>query len=106
MILTAQSPREFVVARRLEGGANILVMGGGDLARSFPADDALDEIHLRIHPLLLGNGIALFPRGFPERAFRLAGNTRYEPNGILDLEYARLGRCEDGSRMAKEPGNG
>ena len=89
VIFTNEAPRDFVAARRKEAGANILVMGGGELARAFLAADAVDEIHLRVHPVLLGDGIPLFPPGFGERAFRLMESKSYEPDGILDLKYMR-----------------
>lgn len=46
------------LARR-PGGA-ICVMGGGELARSLLEADAIDEVGLNIHPLLLGAGVPLF----------------------------------------------
>jgi dihydrofolate reductase len=89
VIFTRDTPSDFIATRRKEVGKNILVMGGGELARSFLTDDAVDEISLRIHPILLGSGIPFFPPGFPERAFRLADSKNYEPDGILMLRYVR-----------------
>ena len=42
-------------------------MGGGELAREFLREDLVDEMRLGIVPVLLGEGIPLFPSGFPER---------------------------------------
>jgi dihydrofolate reductase len=36
-------------------------MGGGELARSFLKDDLVDGLHLSVVPVLLGEGIPLFP---------------------------------------------
>ena len=46
-------------------------MGGGELARSFLQDDLIDELYLGVVPTLIGEGLPLFPVGFPERHFRL-----------------------------------
>ncbi len=35
-------------------------MGGGELANSLFEADLIDEISLKIHPVLLGSGIPLF----------------------------------------------
>lgn len=87
---TAEAPKDFVTAMRKEQtGKDIFVMGGGELARAFLIDDAVDELDLSIHPLLLGAGIPFFPPGFPERAFKLIESKNYEPDGILKLRYAR-----------------
>ena len=46
-------------------------MGGGELAREFLKDDVAGRVNLGILPTLPGDGIPLFPRGFPERNFAL-----------------------------------
>jgi len=64
-------------------------MGGGELARSFLQDDVVDELYLGVYPVLLGAGIPLFPRGFPQRDFRLVESNSSEPEGFLELRYSR-----------------
>ena len=51
---------EFVRALKKQEGKDILVMGGGDLARSLFEADLIDEVGFNIHPVLLGSGIPLF----------------------------------------------
>jgi dihydrofolate reductase len=53
------------------------MMGGGELAREFLKADLVDELHLGIVPVLLGEGIPLFPSGFPRRDFSLVENKSY-----------------------------
>ena len=65
-------------------------MGGGELAREFLKADLVDEIHLGIVPVLLGEGIPLFPRGFPQRDFSLVENKTYS-KGLIALKYKRAG---------------
>jgi dihydrofolate reductase len=63
-------------------------MGGGELAREFLKADLVDELHLGIVPVLLGEGIPLFPSGFPQRDFTLAENRTYS-KGLIALRYKR-----------------
>lgn len=61
-------------------------MGGGQLAREFLKEGLVDEIHLGIIPTLLGEGIPLFPSGFPQRDFSLIENKAYA-RGMIGLKY-------------------
>jgi dihydrofolate reductase len=51
-----------VFTRRLkaEPGKDILVMGGGELARPLFEADLIDRIGFNIHPILLGRGVPVF----------------------------------------------
>jgi dihydrofolate reductase len=51
---------ELVRRLKSEKGKDILIMGGGDLARSLFEADLIDEIGFNVHPVLLGSGIPLF----------------------------------------------
>ncbi len=64
-------------------------MGGGELARAFLEADLVDEMALGVVPVLLGDGIPLFPAGFPLRDFRLVENDA-SSNGMVSLKYERL----------------
>jgi dihydrofolate reductase len=64
-------------------------MGGGELARDFLKADLVDEIYLGVVPALLGEGIPLFPPGFPQREFSLTENKTYS-QGLIALRYARV----------------
>jgi dihydrofolate reductase len=66
-------------------------MGGGELAREFPKDDLVDELYIGIVPVLIGEGIPLFPSGFPQREFSLLENKTYS-KGMIALKYARVRR--------------
>lgn len=83
-----EPPTTFIERLRKENGKNIWLMGGGGLARDFLKDDLVDEIHLGIVPLLLGDGIRLFLGSFPQREFSLVGNTGYS-GGLVELKYER-----------------
>ncbi len=63
-------------------------MGGDELAHEFLSSDLVDELYLRIVPVLLGEGIPLFPSGFPQRNFTLVENKTYSI-GLIALKYRR-----------------
>jgi dihydrofolate reductase len=56
----SEDPGKFVRGLKKQKGKDIMVMGGGDLARSLFEAGVIDEIGFNIHPVLLGEGIPLF----------------------------------------------
>jgi dihydrofolate reductase len=86
-----EEPKKFVAGLRKKAGKNIWLMGGGELAREFLKEDLVDEIHLGIVPVLLGEGRPLFPAGFPQREFALIENKSYGL-GMVVLKYERVRR--------------
>ena len=73
---------------RKRPGKNIWLMGGGELAREFLKADLVDELLLGVVPVLLGEGIPLFPAGFAQRDFALVENKTYS-KGLIELKYRR-----------------
>lgn len=84
-----ESPKIFLNKLRKRPGKNIWLMGGGELARDFLKGDLVDELYIGIVPVLIGQGIPLFPSGFPQREFSLLGNKTYS-KGLIALKYARV----------------
>ena len=74
---------------RKHPGKNIWLMGGGELARDFLKADLVDELYIGMVPVLLGEGIPLFPSGFPQRNFSLIENKTYS-KGMIALRYQRV----------------
>jgi dihydrofolate reductase len=89
VIFTNDPPKKVSESLRERKGKHIFLMGGGELAREFLCEDLVDEIHLGIMPVVLGEGIPLFPAGFPQRDFALIEHKSYPP-GIVRLEYTRV----------------
>jgi dihydrofolate reductase len=85
---TNDSPGAVVAAIRQKYGKNIWLMGGGELIRDFLKEDLVDELHLGVVPVLLGEGIPLFPSGFPQREFALVENKSCS-QGLIALRYKR-----------------
>jgi dihydrofolate reductase len=83
-----ESPKSFLNKLRKRPGKNIWLMGGGELARDFLKDDLVDELYIGIVPVLIGEGLSLFPSGFPQRDFSLLENKTYS-KGLIALKYAR-----------------
>ena len=83
-----QLPSELIRHIRERPGKDIWLMGGGELAREFLKQDLVDGLDLGIMPVLLGEGIPLFPQGFPQRNFVLVQLQTYK-SGIVMASYAR-----------------
>jgi dihydrofolate reductase len=84
-----ESPKSFMEKLRKRPGKNIWLMGGGELARDFLKEDLVDELYIGVVPVLIGEGIPLFPSGFPQREFSLLENKTYS-KGLIALKYERL----------------
>jgi len=85
---TRQSPVALIKRLRQRDGKHVWLMGGGELARDFLKADLVDELYIGIVPVLLGDGIPLFPRGFPQRNFVLVENKTFS-KGLIALKYER-----------------
>ena len=83
-----ESPAAFVERLRGKRGKNAWLMGGGELAREFLKADLVDELYIGVVPVLIGDGIPLFPSGFPQREFKLVENKTYS-KGLIALKYVR-----------------
>jgi dihydrofolate reductase len=84
-----ESPATFVSKLRNRPGKDIWLMGGGELAREFLKADLVDELYIGMVPVLLGEGIPLFPSGFPQREFSLIENRTFS-KGMIALKYKRI----------------
>ena len=54
-------------AKAAAGGKDVQVIGGAATAQQLLAEDLLDEIHISLVPVLLGQGLRLFENLGPER---------------------------------------
>ena len=88
LIWVNQSPARLISQIRKRPGKDIWLMGGGEIAREFLKADLVDELYLGIVPILIGEGIPLFPSGFPQRNFTLVENKTFS-KGMISLKYKR-----------------
>ena len=68
---------------------DIWFFGGADLLGQCLQHDLIDEMHLAIHPLLLGRGKPLFSSLSERKYFRLQTAKTYD-SGLAQLIYTRL----------------
>lgn len=88
LIFTREPPAAVVAKLRRRRGKHIWLMGGGELVRDFLKADLVDELYIGVVPVLLGEGIPLFPSGFPQRNFALVKNETFS-KGLIALTYRR-----------------
>jgi dihydrofolate reductase len=86
---TQESPAALVEKIRQHKGKDIWLMGGGEVVRDFLKADLVDELYIGVVPVLLGEGIPLFPSGFPQRNFQLIENQTFS-KGLISLKYKRV----------------
>lgn len=78
----------FVDQLKAADKGNIWLVGGGQLVREFLRLDLIDRFELFILPVILGEGIPMFPPPSPEMKLALAGCRSYD-NGMVWLTYRR-----------------
>lgn len=85
---TSDPPSAIVAEIRKKPGKHIWLMGGGILIRDFLKEDLVDELYMGVVPTLIGEGLPLFPAGFPQREFDLIENKTFS-QGLITLRYVR-----------------
>lgn len=78
---------ETVRELKAQPGKNILTDGSSQLVHALMERDLVDELHLLLYPLTLGEGKRLLPDGV-YATFSLVSATPY-PSGVVGLHYAR-----------------
>jgi dihydrofolate reductase len=76
---------------------DIYVSGSGTLVRALLADGLVDELHLFVYPVGLGEGPYLLPHGSPQTPLQLLGSTAYA-NGVVHLTYGPALRQAGGTQ--------
>ena len=72
--------------RALKADQNLGMTGSGTLVRSLLAEGLLDELHLLVHPVVLGTGQRLF-EGSAKVPLKLVSSATFS-TGVLHLVYA------------------
>ncbi|MCI8970574.1 MAG: dihydrofolate reductase [Oscillibacter sp.] len=93
---TQLPPKQLLDAVWREHPGNIWLMGGGAVIRSFLQENLIDEYYIYVQPIMLGNGIPLFPADFPKTSVRLISCKSI--GEIVELRYQR----DDGNRNEVE----
>jgi dihydrofolate reductase len=74
---------------KAESGKDIILDGSHQLVHTLLQHDLVDELHLLVYPLILGEGKRLFPNGV-RTSFTLKETKPY-PSGVVGLHYERAG---------------
>lgn len=78
-----------VTERKAEDGGDIMVWGSLTIARTLLRAGLVDELQLRVCPVLLGSGRSFVPEELRGRALEVS-HTKTYPTGLVDTHY-RLG---------------
>jgi dihydrofolate reductase len=81
-------------------GPDIQVWGSSELVQLLLKNDLVDELRLKIHPLILGRGKKLFRNGAIPAAFNLTGSV-VTPKGVIIASYKRSGKVKTGNLVSK-----
>jgi dihydrofolate reductase len=79
-----------------EVGPDLKVWGSGNLAQTLLKHDLVDELQLKIFPIILGKGKRLFEEGIAPAAFQLI-ESKVSPSGVIFAHYKRAGEVKTGS---------
>ncbi|HZC12746.1 MAG TPA: dihydrofolate reductase family protein, partial [Thermoleophilaceae bacterium] len=91
--VAARSGGVAAVAEEIErrGYRRVWIEGGGQVVRSMIAIGRLDVLEMAVIPIVLGDGVPLFPRGTGELKLRLV-RCETKSKGALHLVYERVAR--------------
>ena len=70
-----------------EGDGDLVVHGSATLVQALIDNDLVDEYHLMVFPVVLGQGKKLFQDGRQATTLKLAGNQPVGPDGVIVLTY-------------------
>jgi dihydrofolate reductase len=82
-------------------GPDLHVMGSANMLQTLFKNDLVDELHLMIFPITLGQGKRLFADGTIPAAFKVT-YSQVSPNGIIIVNYERDGEVKTGAPQIKE----
>ncbi|MEZ4764903.1 MAG: dihydrofolate reductase family protein [Calditrichia bacterium] len=77
-----------VQSLKAQPGKDIWLVGGAQLTMAFLQQNLIDEFVISVHPVLLGDGIPLFPAGFSRQDLAFE-NCQIFNTGLVQLTYSR-----------------
>jgi len=80
--------------RKLKGkaGRELQVHGSGELVRWLLERDLVDELNVELYPVVVGDGLRLFPESGPSHGMTLVAS-RETPTGVMLQTYRPNGRA-------------
>ena len=85
--IVSDHPAEAVAALKETPGKDIWLFGGGELFRSLSSLGLVDTVEVAVMPVMLGQGVPLFPPPSARIELELKSQRVYEKSGIVMLEY-------------------
>ena len=82
-----ERPVSLIDRLKAQPGKDIWICGGADIVNQLIHGDRIDEYHLTIMPVLLGDGIRLFDGNDKMKSLKLIGVK--SENGVIDCRYER-----------------
>lgn len=79
---------ELISSLKGQPGKHIYCDGGAETVNLFLQENLFDELIISIIPVLLGDGIRLFGKSFPEQKLQLVSSKSFE-KGLVQLHYIR-----------------
>ena len=80
---------------KAQPGRELQVHGSGELLRWLLERDLVDELNLRLYPVIVGDGLRLFPERGETHNLELV-DSRSVPSGVTILTYRPRGRATFG----------
>jgi dihydrofolate reductase len=80
---------------RTQSGRELQVHGSGELLRWLLERDLVDELNLRLYPVVVGDGLRLFPEQGQTHHLELVESSS-TPSGVMLLTYRPAGRATFG----------
>ena len=77
---------EQITQLKQQPGKNINIIGSATLIQFLLQNDLLDELHLLIHPIVVGKGKRLFKDGADQKGLELFESKTF-PTGVLSVAY-------------------
>lgn len=78
---------DVVRALRADSPDDLWLCGGADLASTLFEAGLIDEVIVKVNPVLIGRGIPLFARPVPQTALELTRARTHDETGIAVLHY-------------------
>ena len=85
-----------------QDGPELHVHGSGNFIQTLLRHDLIDELRLKIFPVVLGKGKRLFAEGAVPAGFTLI-DSQTSPHGVLVATYQRAGEVKTGSFAVENP---
>ena len=84
--VVSENIAELVRELKNETGKGIYLCGGGELATILFAENLIDEVILKMHPVMVGTGIRLFSEAIKQIDLELVSSKTFN-TGVVVLQY-------------------